>query len=461
MKRFPVLISLLFLAVGVAAQPVTQHSAWRKYCSDLTNSGVAESGGAISPETAGLLHLLWSRPLAGPIASSPTVVDDVLYIGDWSGYEYAFDSGSGNMRAAADLGTTFSAACVPDVIGVTSAANISGDTVYVAGGDDSFYALDAQTLEVKWKRSLGDNSIKGGYYGWCSPAVVEERVLQGVASNCDNPFVPGRLVSLDAATGEKTDEAFFIEPVGTDRRILGAGVWTSPAIDLESRDIFVTIGSSDDDEAGLTNSIARLSLDTLKIEEGWKVRTTITDADWGSSPTLFTDLRGRRLVGAGQKDGQYYAFLRDDVSDGPIWRTPLALGGPCPTCGEGILSTAAFDGRRLYVGSGQPFGLNDHGAISALDPTDGSVIWQLPVDGAVIAPISYTNGVVFATAGRHAYALNAENGEVLWRATTPANCVGGIAITDEGIFFGDLSGQLYAYAVAPPAPPHLRAIRAR
>src|SRR5207253_2500254 len=113
------------------------------------------------------------------------------------------------------------------------------------------------------KRSLGDNSTKGGYYGWCSPTVLEGRVLQGVASNCDNPFVAGRLVALDAATGEKTDEAYFIQPIGDDRRILGAGVWTSPAVDLEERKVFVTVGSSDDPEAGYTNSVVRLSLDSL------------------------------------------------------------------------------------------------------------------------------------------------------------------------------------------------------
>lgn len=460
MKRIAVLV-LLLRVTSLSAQPVTHHSDWPKYCSDFSNSGVAASGGAIAPATAGKLRLVWSKQLAGPVASSPTIVHDVVYVGDWAGFEYAFDSGTGDMRAAADLGTTESAACVPDVIGITSAPHVAGDTLYVAGGDDSFYALDATTLDIKWSRSLGDNSAKGGYYGWCSPSVVEGRVLQGVASNCDNPFVPGRLVALDAGTGEKLDETFFIQPAGNEKRILGAGVWTSPAIDFDTRKIFVTIGSSDDATAGWTNSIARLSLDTMKVEEGWKVETSIIDADWGSSPTLFTDSRGRQLVGAGQKDGQYYAFERDDIADGPVWRTPLALGGPCPTCGEGILSTAAFDGERLYVGSGQPFGLNDHGAISALDPMDGEVLWQVPVDGAVIAPVSYANGVVFATAGHHAYALDAENGQILWTATTPANCVGGIAITDEGIFFGDLAGRVYAYAVAPPVPARVRAVRAR
>ncbi|HWS70492.1 MAG TPA: hypothetical protein VN605_00180, partial [Thermoanaerobaculia bacterium] len=72
MNRFVVLILLLISAVAASAQPVTHHSDWPKYCSDLSNTGVAASGGPISRDTAGMLRLLWSAPLAGPIASSPT-----------------------------------------------------------------------------------------------------------------------------------------------------------------------------------------------------------------------------------------------------------------------------------------------------------------------------------------------------------------------------------------------------
>jgi len=452
-------LSLFPLVSTVSAQPVSHQSNWPKYCADLSNSGVAPSGGALSPDTAPALHLLWSTQLTGSIASSPTIAHDTLYVGDWSGFEYALDARSGNLRASVDLGTTIAPQCTPDVIGITSAPTATGDSIYLAGGDDAFYALDAGTLAIKWQHSLGDNSSHGGYYGWCSPAVVEGKILQGVASNCDTPFVPGQLVSMSADTGETIDDTFFIEPKGFERRVLGAGVWTSPAVDADARKVFVTVGSSDDATAGYTNSIARLSLDDLSIEDGWQVHSAVADADWGSSPTLFTDAGGRQLVGAGEKDGQYYAFLRDDLGSGPVWRAQIAIGGSCPQCGDGILSTAAFDGNRLYVGSGHPYGLYDsNGSVSALEPITGEPLWQTGVDAPVLAPVSFANGVVFATAGRHAYAFNAGTGELLWKVNTQAPCVGGIAITSAGIYFGDLSGRLYSYGVSPPAPTRVRAV---
>ena len=87
------------------------------------------------------------------------------------------------------------------------------------------------------------------------------------------------------------------------------------------------------------------------------------------------------------------------------------------------------------------------GSVVALDPTTGNMVWRQPLQSPVIAPISYTNGVVFTTAGRHAIALDAATGEILWNFETKAICVGGIAITDQGIFFGDFSGTLYAFTI--------------
>ena len=52
------------------------------------------------------------------------------------------------------------------------------------------------------------------------------------------------------------------------------------------------------------------------------------DADWATSPTLFTDSLGRDLVSAANKNGILYAFLRDDVSAGPVWSRRLAAQPP-------------------------------------------------------------------------------------------------------------------------------------
>src|SRR5205807_6730659 len=133
------------------------------------------------------------------------------------------------------------------------------------------------------------------------------------------------------------------------------------------------------------------------------------DADWGTSPTLFVDSSGNQLVGAGQKDGHYYAFKRRAIANGPIWKSELAHGGACPQCADGILSTAAYDGVRLYVGTGRPIDGddNDVGAVYALNPDDGSILWQHYFSAPVIAPMSYANGVVFTAVGMSAVALDA------------------------------------------------------
>jgi polyvinyl alcohol dehydrogenase (cytochrome) len=341
-------LAVLFVLAAAAAHA----SDWPKYHGNVEMTGVASAAGPLSTATAPFLRPKWITRLRGPIAAEPTVANGRVYIGDWSGHEWAVSIDSGIVLAQADLGTTTLAQCEPSTIGITSAAAAAGDAIYVAGGDDGFYCLDAETLEVRWRRSLGDNGA--GYYGWCSPSVADGRVIQGISSNCDTPFVPGRVITLDLLNGETMDDTYLIAPQWPHDDD-GAGVWTSPAVDVESQKVFVTTGSASEMQDGHSYSMVRLSLGDLRIEEAWKiVDEGIEDADWGSSPTLFTDAAGNRLVGAGQKDGHYYAFRRNDLAAGPVWKTTLAFGGPCPPCGDGTLSTAAFDGTRLYVGAGRP-----------------------------------------------------------------------------------------------------------
>ena len=446
---------LLFAAIPAAGFA----SDWPKYCANLEMTGVAPSGGNITVASARNLVSRWTVTVEGPIASAPTIANGRLYIGDWSGIEWAIDVETGATLARIDLGTTFAPQCSPDTLGITSSAAVDGDTVFVAGGLDYFYALDRDTLAVRWKQRLGD--ADAGYYGWCSPAVAGGYVYQGVSSNCDSPFITGRLVLFDRISGGTLADRSLVPPLWP-HNFIGAGVWTSPAIDIPNRTVFVTTGSALDIDDGYSFSMVRLALDDLRVYDSWKITTRDWgDSDWGTSPTLFTTADGQQMVGAGQKDGHYYAFLRDDISLGPVWNTEIARPGNCPQCGDGILSTAAFDGRRLYVGAGQPAGDTSHyGSVTALDPTDGHIIWQTAFDRPVIAPMSFTNGVLFTTTGRNAVALSAATGEVLFVFATAAECFGGVAITDKGIFFGDLAGNLYRLTAVDP-PPRRRSVISR
>ena len=433
-----------------AAPPVKRSLSgdWPKYCGTLALDGSNRGETLLTKKSAPALELLWRRSLSGSVASSPTVSGGRVYVGDWSGREWSLEAGTGALLATADLGNTYAPQCNPAALGITSAATVSDGLLFVAGGDDSFYALDAETLGVVWKTRMGDNSETGGYYGWCSPAVANETVLQGVSSNCDNPFVPGRLLALDPATGREVAAAELTPP-----GVKGSGVWTSPAVDVDSRKIFITTASADHLEDGHAFSIVRLDLGTLAIEDEWRVDQPLAaeaDYDWGSSPTLIMDATGRRLVGAGQKDGRYYAFDRDHLAQGPVWSTPICRDGSSPQSGEGSLSTAAFDGRLLFMGGGAPLDSPDPnllGTLTALDPADGHVVWSRSFGGPVIAPIATVNGLVLSTAGNLAFALDAATGEILWSFEPGAYCFGGIAISKGRLYFGDLAGNLYCFRV--------------
>src|SRR2546423_12006236 len=78
----------------------------------------------------------------------------------------------------------------------------------------------------------------------------------------------------------------------------------------------------------------------------------VVDSDWGDTPTLFTDGFGHRRVAAVNKDGFLYAFDRARVEAGPVWNQAIAVGGICPTCGDGSVASGAFDGAQLYFAGG-------------------------------------------------------------------------------------------------------------
>jgi len=454
MRQVIGVLALLLLTAASPTTPIRSRPAvpratgWPKYCGNASMSGTPTGSSLISVATIPRLTLAWKTPLNGPIASAPSVLRGTLYVGDWGGFETAIDVQSGEVLAQANLGRTEAPQCNPSTLGITSSPAIDGDIVYVAGGDDAFYALDRDTLAVVWRKPLGDNSASGGYYGWSSPSVVGGRVLQGVASNCDNPFVQGRLVALDRLTGEEVASAAFIGDGG-----VGNGVWTSPSVDVQNGKIFVTTASGLDYFDGMGYSIVRLDLKSFAVEDKWKVSSedSTWDADWGSSPTLFADPSGRQLVGAGHKDGHYYAFLRSDLGAGPVWTALVAKPGEVPQDGDGTLSTAAFDGTAVYVGGGVPPDSADpyvHGSVSAIDPASGEILWRQGFPGPVIAPVSTVHGIVFAAGGNLVAALDATDGKVLWSYRTAAPLYGGIAIAGDTIFVGDLSGKLYAFRIS-------------
>src|SRR5262249_57875029 len=86
---------LMLVSGLVVALLLTTADDWPTYLHDGTRTASSGDETILSPSNAGQLTLLWSYTTGGIIASSPTVVGGVVYVGSWDGYEYALDATNG------------------------------------------------------------------------------------------------------------------------------------------------------------------------------------------------------------------------------------------------------------------------------------------------------------------------------------------------------------------------------
>ena len=109
---------------------------------------------------------LWSFLTDNEVVSSPAVVNGVVYIGSNDGYTgslYALDAKSG-----AELWS--------DPFAVASSPAVVDDVVYVSGTEGNLYALDAKTGNQLWSYPAG---------GWSSPAVANGVVYATAGQSVD------------------------------------------------------------------------------------------------------------------------------------------------------------------------------------------------------------------------------------------------------------------------------------
>ena len=233
----------------------------------------------------------------------------------------------------------------------TATAAMMGTTsvLYVPGGDDNFYALNALTGAIIWKTNLG---TPPGDFLWSSPILYNGSIYEGVASFGDCPLVQGQLVQMNATTGAIEHIADMV-PNGC----IGGGIWSSPAIDPSDGSIYVTTGTPNGcNTPEMSPAIVKLRASDLTILSSW----TIPQSELYS--TIRTSARPRRsspppsmacsrsLVGALNKNGLFYAWDRNDLAAGPVWQTRIAdpAGGPLSIVSAAWDGHDAVRGRRQY-----------------------------------------------------------------------------------------------------------------
>jgi polyvinyl alcohol dehydrogenase (cytochrome) len=474
------------LALTLGASGAMTPSSWPTAGHDLSDPRFNPDESTIGPENVGRLAAKWTFTTQGDVSATATVAGGAVYFPDWGGYLYKLDAATGTTiwsRKVSDY------TGIPGDVARTSPA-VDDGTVYI--GDQvgaHLIAVDAATGDARWVTALDDHFASALTQ---SPIVYHGVVYEGVSSNEEafSALIPnypccsfrGSMTAVTAATGAilwKTRMA----PPGYS----GAAVWNgTPALDPETNTLYVGTGNNysvpdtaqECQDGGGTaadclspdnhiDAIVALNMDNGAIRwatgvagfDNWNAGCIPgfgfpgncpvdagPDADFGSGVNLFTAKTKtsiRKIVGAGQKSGQYWAL---DAATGQIvWSTAV---GPGSALG-GIEWGTATDGKRIYVAESNfdhlPYQLPNgqtiqSGSWAALDPATGKLLWQVadPSGSFDIGPLSTANGVVYAPSmSGHMYALAAGSGEILWDQQGPGSSNAGAAIVDGTVYWGN------------------------
>ncbi len=415
---------------------------WPMYLHEPSHNSFNTTESVIGRDTVAQLTPAWTFSANGSLGSAVTAVGGVLYVGAWDGSFYAVNSADGSLLWTRNLGKATPPSdptCQPS-IGVESQAVVVGGTVWVGGGDSAFYGLDRNTGKVLARIPLADPA--SGSYLWSSVNYSNGALYIGIASLGDCPLVQGGLARIDIADPTHPLIRYLTTP-----DMPGATVWSTPAIDEAAGLVYVTTGNGSQDATLGQWGSAMLVLDarTLVIKAHYFLQVNPDDdADWGSSPTLFTAPDGTAMVVANGKDGLMYAFRRPDLQ--PLWTTQIAVNCISPELGCGSVSTPAYDGNTIFTGAGDSNpDLDPLGTVYAIDPHSGTTIWKKASTGVVLGPVTVANGVVFAPTTKGLYAYNASTGDELWNDARGKATVSQPVVVDGTVYATYLTGELIAW----------------
>ena len=423
------------------------------------------------------LKLAWAFGFPGvtKAAGQPAIVDGRLFVGSTGNRVYSLDARTGCLYWSFTTEAPVRTAMTVGRVGGRAA-------VFFGDQRANAYSLDAATGGLMWKQHV-ETYISALITG--SPTLVRDVLYVPVASIEDAyALIPkyecckfrGSVTALDALTGRVIWKSYTVtgEPAPTSKTAQGvqlwgpsgAGVWSSPTIDLKRQRIYVTTGNSHSDPAAATSD-AFVAFDLKTGRFLWSKQMTANDAytlacdlpesgrascpeangpdfDFSSSAML-VDLRsGHRALIAGQKSGMLHAI--DPDHEGKIlWQARVGRGGRL----GGIQWGSATDGRLAYVAlsdatvsqataatPGAQAALGTFlkldpqigGGLSAFDTVSGKLLWHTPhpdcgekvgCSPGQSAAVTAIPGVVFSgSQDGHLRAYAGSDGRILWDEDT-------------------------------------------
>jgi outer membrane protein assembly factor BamB len=341
---------------------------------NLAHSGVYEGTG---PKQFG--GVKWKFTAGGPIVTSPSIVDGVVYIAAMDGHLYAIDEQTGKEK------WNFKSR-----MPVASSPAIADGTVYFVSSTGSLAALDASTGKPKWvfpmeyERKFEAKNLHGypstaqtiadAYDLFTSsPAVANGKVFFGSGD--------GNVYALDAETGI-LQWKFPTKDV----------VHSSPAVVNN----VVYVGSWD-------SYLYAIDADTGQEKWGFKSgedETIHNQVGFQSSPAVVDG-----VVYSGCRDAHVYAI--DAATGRKKWDYPTSKSWV-------IASPAVYNGM-VYAGT------SDSSRFLGLDAKTGRLKFNFDAKAYMFSSPSIAGDVAYV--GDHngkLYAIDAKTGKALWEFQTEA-----------------------------------------
>jgi polyvinyl alcohol dehydrogenase (cytochrome) len=440
---------------------------WNGWGDNTSNSRFQDAPAAgITAADVPRLKVKWAFGFPGDLDANaqPTLVGGRVFVGSQGGTVYSLDASTGCVhwffRAATSVRGAVTVARIESATGTLNAA-FFGD---LAG---NVYGVNAATGSVLWQmkadahplaRIVGSTVFHAGRL-YVPVASAEE--TGGAPSSYQCCTFRGSVVALDAATGRRIWKTFTIteEARPTRKNAIGtqlfgpsgAGVWSSPAIDVRRNALYATTGDNYSAPASnMSDSFVAMDLDTGRIlwarqvtrGDAWNTACRLPDKtncpdvsapdfDFSSPPILVNLSNGRRALVAGQKSGVVHA-VDPDAQGKILWQERVGSGG---TLG-GVQWGSAADSTNVYVALSDivrtaiPNSLGTNvdathgGGLFAFRIDTGERMWSAPppmcgqrprCSPAQSAAITAIPGVVFSgSVDGHLRAYSTTNGATIW-----------------------------------------------
>lgn len=428
-------------AAAPAFQPFTG-SEWNGWGMDASNSRFQPNPG-LSAEDAPKLVLKWAfgYPFGNSAYAQPAVVGGRVFVGSDTGFVYSLDSKTGCVYWSFRAGA-----------GVRTAPTVGSGTashpylLYFGDIRANVYAINAESGALVWKDRLDTHPI-ARVTG--APKLTGGRLYVPLSSleesGAGHPRYPccsfrGGIAAYDALTGKRLWKSFTVADEPTRQEVTskgtqlwapaGAGVWSSPTVDLQRRLVYVATGNGYTEPADEASD-AVIAYDIDSGKRMWVSQVMANDAyvrdcpgkyrpnvptenksetcpdelgpdmDFGNAPILQPLPDGRSLIVIGQKDG--HAWGLDPSKQGEVvWSRQLGLG--FEGGGGGMMWGSAADSRFAYF------------------------------------PVTRTHERLGLAA------LRLSTGEVAWRATPPIGAAAPVTVIPGAVFLGSITGTMYAYS---------------